>query len=135
MSFKTALGMINSKLILRVLLPKWAYKLPIKAFQEVKQAFDLCESKLKSMIEERTNNPGTNSTSRGHDSNHPAHHDVLSLLISAQGSEQKLTPEEALADAFIFYFAGHETSANTLVYALRLMALHPEVQEKASNIT
>ncbi|ORY03138.1 cytochrome P450 [Clohesyomyces aquaticus] len=41
----------------------------------------------------------------------------------------KLSDDEIKGNLFIFNFAGHDTTANTLAYAFANMALHPEVQE------
>lgn len=41
-----------------------------------------------------------------------------------------LTDRELYGNIFIFLFAGHETTAHTLIYALTLLALHPKEQDK-----
>jgi cytochrome P450 len=41
-------------------------------------------------------------------------HDLLSLMIRSEG----LTEQEIKANAFIFFIAGHETTATTLTWAL-----------------
>ncbi|KZO99635.1 cytochrome P450 [Calocera viscosa TUFC12733] len=60
---------------------------------------------------------------------------LLSVLLDAEeGGDEKLErrmlPEEVLGNAFIFMFAGHETTANTTHYALLLLALHQDVQSQ-----
>ncbi|KAJ7458769.1 cytochrome P450 [Mycena galericulata] len=72
--------------------------------------------------------------------------DLLTVLVSAErdggggggddadkggmGQGRRMRAEEVLGNAFIMLFAGHETSANTLHYALILLALHPPVQAR-----
>ncbi|KAJ7484042.1 cytochrome P450 [Mycena galericulata] len=70
--------------------------------------------------------------------------DLLTVLVSAErdgggggggGKDtekggRRMRAEEVLGNAFIMLFAGHETSANTLHYALILLALHPPVQAR-----
>uniref|UniRef100_A0A2Y9D1N1 Cytochrome P450 n=1 Tax=Anopheles dirus TaxID=7168 RepID=A0A2Y9D1N1_9DIPT len=62
--------------------------------------------------------------------------DFMQLLIdmmkeNGAGNGESLTFEEISAQAFVFFFAGFETSTTTLTCALHLLSKHPEVQEKA----
>ncbi|KAJ6557996.1 cytochrome P450, partial [Mycena capillaripes] len=43
---------------------------------------------------------------------------------------KKLTDDELLSNIFTFLLAGHETSAHSLSFAIALLALYPDVQEK-----
>ncbi|KAJ6659734.1 hypothetical protein lerEdw1_018449 [Lerista edwardsae] len=68
--------------------------------------------------------------------------DFLQLMLESQRSSvdhqsngldqpfKGLTDTEILAQAFIFIFAGYETSSNSLGYTAYLMATHPDVQQK-----
>lgn len=42
----------------------------------------------------------------------------------------KLSLQEVIADSYLFFFAGHETTAHTMAVALALLALYPEEQKK-----
>ncbi|KAF8235020.1 cytochrome P450 [Tricholoma matsutake] len=42
----------------------------------------------------------------------------------------QLSDEELLSDTFAYLIAGHETTANTLSFALALLALYPDVQQR-----
>ncbi|GAB5037928.1 cytochrome p450 [Nannochloropsis oceanica] len=48
-----------------------------------------------------------------------------------RGTVDRLKLQELLGNAFIFLLAGHETSAHTLIWALLLLALHPDEQAVA----
>uniref|UniRef100_A0A182LV95 Cytochrome P450 n=1 Tax=Anopheles culicifacies TaxID=139723 RepID=A0A182LV95_9DIPT len=66
--------------------------------------------------------------------------DFLNLLIQLKNKGtvedeateglEKLTLEEVSAQAFLFFFAGFETSSTTLSFALFLLASHEDVQER-----
>jgi cytochrome P450 len=77
------------------------------------------------------------------------HNDLFSNLLAANskdGEGLKLTNEELTGNIFIFLIgdgswlyvvtpltsssAGHETTAHTLAFAIALLALYPDVQEK-----
>ena len=49
-----------------------------------------------------------------------------SLLTRARG---ELTENEIYGNMFVFNFAGHDTTAQTLVFTINLLAAHPEVQD------
>ncbi len=55
--------------------------------------------------------------------------DVLSMLIQARDADSgiTLTEDELLGHLGVFYFAGHDTSANALTWTLFLLSQHPQV--------
>ncbi|KAJ5746545.1 cytochrome P450 monooxygenase [Penicillium odoratum] len=53
--------------------------------------------------------------------------DLLSSLLTSSNREI-LSDEEIRGNLFLFVFAGHETTANTLVYIIYLLAIFPEWQ-------
>jgi len=61
--------------------------------------------------------------------------DLLTLLVKSNletqnNAKRALTDSELLSNSFIFYLAGHETTAKTLTWSLLLLASHPDVQIK-----
>ncbi|KAF4633652.1 hypothetical protein G7Y89_g4461 [Cudoniella acicularis] len=66
--------------------------------------------------------------------------DLIGQLVRSQddfvdGKSQRvaLTDSEVLGNLFVFIVAGHETSANTIHFALLLLALHPMAQKMAQS--
>ena len=41
-----------------------------------------------------------------------------------------LTTDEVLAQAFMFFFGGYDTTASVISFLLYLLAVNPEIQEK-----
>ncbi|KAK0434781.1 cytochrome P450 [Armillaria borealis] len=59
--------------------------------------------------------------------------DLMSLMVKANASgnpDMRLEEDELLAQMNIIVFAGHETTANTLSFALLELVAHPECQTK-----
>lgn len=58
--------------------------------------------------------------------------DLLGLLLQCiEGKGNEMTIEDVIEECKLFYFAGQETTATWLTWALILLAMHPEWQEKA----
>jgi cytochrome P450 family 6 len=66
--------------------------------------------------------------------------DFLNMLIQLKNKgsidgeisteNRKLTMNECIAQAFIFFFAGADTSSSVISYAMTELGHHPEIQEK-----
>lgn len=67
----------------------------------------------------------------------PGTGNLMTSLVRASDDRQKsgsdgpqaLTVNEVLGNIFVINFAGHDTTANTLAYAVVLLAANPEVQD------
>uniref|UniRef100_U5EVH3 Putative cytochrome n=1 Tax=Corethrella appendiculata TaxID=1370023 RepID=U5EVH3_9DIPT len=60
--------------------------------------------------------------------------DFMNLLIQLKNDESndsRLTLNEIVAQAFVFFLAGYETSSTTMSYCLYELALHQDIQDKA----
>ncbi|PFH49568.1 hypothetical protein AMATHDRAFT_62875 [Amanita thiersii Skay4041] len=56
---------------------------------------------------------------------------VQANMAEEAGLDRRLTDDELTSNTFVFLLAGHETTAHSLCFALILLALHPEAQDKA----
>jgi cytochrome P450 len=120
MSFSNSISIVSSNCAIRFLCSDLVFDmLPFDSMKKIKSAFEELTSYMNEIVIERKS--GADGSKR----------DILSLLLKAQKeSEGGLTDEEIIADIFIFLLAGHETTAHTLNFALRLLALYPDFQEK-----
>lgn len=58
--------------------------------------------------------------------------DLLGLLLQCKEQEQtSMTIEDVIEECKLFYFAGQETTANWLTWAMIVLSMHPNWQEKA----
>jgi len=118
MNFKQALTMAIAALPQKSLFSDYLFK-------------TICKKSLRaySYLEESLNSQMENAKLRK-ERGESTHNDILSLLTTAKEDGMVLTAQEIIADSFIFYLAGHETTATTLAYAARLLAENPQVQNK-----
>jgi len=56
--------------------------------------------------------------------------DLLSLMMQSRDGNDILTKREIIADAWIFFLAGHDTTASQLTSTLYVLSKYPEIQEK-----
>ncbi|KAJ1305795.1 hypothetical protein OPQ81_010525 [Rhizoctonia solani] len=135
MSFSTALRTVSTNLVTRMLIPTWAKNLT-KTTRTVTAAFSEFGSYLNEMIASRRTDAGTDSNEVQEVPYAQTSPDSLfNILLSASDEhaakgERKLSDSDVAGNAFLFLFAGHETTAHTLSFCLGLLALYPEVQEE-----
>lgn len=89
-------------------------------------AYDLLHQQLEGLIKEKrlALNSGTADKTRA---------DLIGNLLKGQDDEKsrsQLSDSEVMGNLFAFIVAGHETSANSIHFALIRMAMHPTMQRK-----
>jgi cytochrome P450 len=97
-------------------LPEWLMGARNRKADEVN---DIMSALVARLMHERRTNP-ENENRR----------DLLTLLMQTRDDENNPMPDQFVRDNILtLFFAGHETTANTLVWALHYLALHPPVLE------
>ncbi|KAJ7468042.1 cytochrome P450 [Mycena latifolia] len=136
-SFRPALSKVLGHLTTMGLTPHWIYALSARVslpligpiLTDARESFDALRAHMLDYI----------SLARawvvgGRVSNMDA--GLLRNLVEANMTEagdvhdKNLTDEELLSDVFIFFLAGHQTSAHSLSFAVALLALYPDIQQK-----
>jgi cytochrome P450 len=120
MSLREALTIASGEgIIYRLRFPSWVFKLPISSIKRVKEGIENTDRYIDDIINSRI-------------SDSEQRYDLLSLLVSARDDDQGqgFTRLEIKSDAFIFLFAGHDTTSSQLSWTSWLLASHPEIQEK-----
>ncbi|KAF8527265.1 cytochrome P450 [Gautieria morchelliformis] len=111
------------------ILPKWVLSIllqirPNKAISQVQNYKRIAQRVAKSLVDRQPH-----SDINGKDSCH----DILSRIVSANLSattSNKLSNGELLAQLTTLMVAGHETTANTISWALYSLSIHPKVQNE-----
>ncbi|ANY68394.1 cytochrome P450 [Paenibacillus sp. BIHB 4019] len=111
--YNTQMGSIFQRLL--SLLP---ITVPTPGNAKLKKSVEQLDGLIYEMIASRRTEPGD----RG---------DLLSMLLEARDDDGSAMSELQLRDEIMTMFlAGHETTANTLSWALHLLATHPEIQNR-----
>ncbi|KAF8605417.1 cytochrome P450 [Ceratobasidium sp. AG-I] len=121
-TFKRALFTVAPNIWLPLVLPNWAWGLR-KRWKDVKQAYDELMASFNEIIASRRDQSNVSVQAVKKD-------DILSQLLEAHDSDEKLTTNELIGNIFIFMIAGHETTAHTLGFVVGLLALYPNVQDR-----
>ncbi|CCO34056.1 Cytochrome P450 3A13 [Rhizoctonia solani AG-1 IB] len=124
LTFKQSLFTVSQNLPELIVLPKWAFGWN-KHWAHVRDAYEEMRLYFQEMISSRRadNTPGSGVQVE-------EQHDLFNQLILAHDDSNSLSKEELLGNVFLFLFAGYETTAHSLCFALGLLAIHPEEQRK-----
>ncbi|KAH8827539.1 cytochrome P450 [Flagelloscypha sp. PMI_526] len=119
MSLEQAMGIVTRDNILHVLLPKWAYSLPIKRLRDSGHAMRQLKIFMREQIQRRkTEDLGDQS--------------AFSLLVKASqdgNGKFALDDDELVGNIFVLLFAGHETTAHTIAGTLAYLCLDHDLQD------
>lgn len=99
-------------------------RLPLDVNKQSKLAADRTLELMRSVIENKRKNQTPEENQQ--------HNDVLSVMLEYERSNpaEQLSDERLVQNMFLFFLAGHETSAVTLAFVLHNLSKHKDVQEK-----
>ncbi|EFC47456.1 cytochrome p450 [Naegleria gruberi] len=116
-------------LLYKFVFPEWLFEyVPFGIFKRFKDAKNRFRETAMKMILKKTKEYENDNQVKEDE-------DLLSLLLKSSNNgklteEERLTNDELVSAIFIIFFAGFETSSNSLNFMLRLLATRPEIQEK-----
>ncbi|KAJ7075508.1 cytochrome P450 [Mycena belliarum] len=127
MSFGESLLVVSSSAITRLVVPKWAYNLPIETIRVVDTAWRTLGAFMHRFVEARR------AELNGITGDDAQPGDIFSRLVSCmdQDSKTQLSEEEVIGNTFALLFAGRETTACAIVATLGFLAIHQEHQATA----
>lgn len=130
MSYGDSLMAVMSNITLLVLVPSWVFDLPVlpKAMARFKAAVGEFKRYMVDMVD---------SAKQEATKGEAVHPNLLNTLVqksetvksSSNVTGEGLADDEIYGNLFIFSFAGHETTANTLTYSIFLLAAFPKWQD------
>jgi len=124
LTYKGALCVVAEGIPIKIVVPRSVGHLSSRV-RKIHEAFDELERYMLEMMESHRDIAARDQRS-----------DLLSRLMDANETgndgtdEAKLTDPEIIGNIFIFLLAGHESTAHTLCFALALLALYPDEQER-----
>ncbi|KDQ08643.1 hypothetical protein BOTBODRAFT_37796 [Botryobasidium botryosum FD-172 SS1] len=129
MSFQEAFKVVLVNAPVRLLVPTWAYILPLKVLKRVDAAFSTLFSFMRSQIALRREKIMSDES---YEEDSPRSDSIFNTIIRANldGGKSTLDDNEVIGNTFIMLFAGHETAARTLNATLALLGLYQSEQEK-----
>ncbi|KAG9680391.1 putative P450 monooxygenase, partial [Aureobasidium melanogenum] len=132
MTYKDALSTLLENIIAVMLLPTWFLKFsPLKQNKIAYESFTEWGKYMKEMYQDKKAEVRAGEKREGMD--------LMGALVSGAGIKPGSDPEKAdtqlftdreiLGNAFVFILAGHETTANTLHFAILYLAMNWSTQE------
>ncbi|KAJ7150251.1 cytochrome P450 [Mycena filopes] len=124
--FGEALSIVSSHSIVRLITPRWMYKLPIKSLHNVEAAYSSLAVFMQNLIKTRREELSAGAEANG------GRHDLFRVMLRASEGEGKLrmTDDELSGNTFFMLFAGHETTAKALDATMGFLALYEDIQEE-----
>jgi len=142
LTYKDALSTLLENIIVVMLTPRWLLtNSPFKLHKVANESFVEWGKYMREMYHGKRAEVASGETREGMD--------LMGALVKGAGitadsiaeakdteksagapTQQLLTDEEILGNAFVFILAGHETAANTIHFSLLFLAMHPASQRK-----
>lgn len=130
LSYKQALQTLLHSILTVILIPKWILRnSPLESHQAAYQSYAEWGLYMREMYAKKLQAMKDGEKTEGLD--------LMGALVEGAGinMDDNSNPDlhanaDILGNAFVFILAGHETAANTLHFAILLLAMHPDSQKR-----
>ncbi|KAJ7680799.1 cytochrome P450 [Mycena polygramma] len=121
--FDQALSIVSSNSVLRLITPRWMYKLPIKRLHNVETAYSSLAYFMQNLIKTRREELSAGEANDGRN-------DLFRVMLRASEGEGtlRMSDDELSGNTFVILFAGHETTARALDATMGFLALYEDIQ-------
>ncbi|KAF7360369.1 hypothetical protein MVEN_00766600 [Mycena venus] len=123
MPIQEALKIVADNNRLYTFVPKWLWYLPFPSLREAHIARGRLSAFMQKQVIERKGSVAAGDTRT----------DAFTIMVQAnqdEASKYQLDDQELIGNTFIFLFAGHETTANSLAATLGFMAINEVIQDE-----
>jgi len=127
-AYKKILGFFNTKTGMALMLLPWIEDLPLKGIKEFHSSIDLILQFFNEMIEQHKDKDEDSILAKLIKS---GNHD--SSKTDSNNNDGTLSRQELIANIWIFFLAGHDTTSSALTWALNCLREYPDIQEKVYN--
>ncbi|TDL22841.1 cytochrome P450 [Rickenella mellea] len=130
MSIQESLRIISDSNLIKTILPKWLFSLPVKKFQRIETAYRTLNEFMHSQVETRKAEI-RQEIEMGEDGE-GGRSDVFSRLVRANEVSTEKLPldnQELIGNVYAVLLAGHETTGHTLAATLGYLALYQHEQD------
>ncbi|KAI1123227.1 cytochrome P450 [Nemania abortiva] len=129
LTFSESIGGILKHLLPLLLTPSVVLNnVPLRVFQEAKEARENYESYMQEFLQEKAQNIRRGEKEVGMD--------IMGSLVATSYQEEggkagiKMNDSEIIGNAFIMFLAGHETTANVMHFSMLELANNPAAQRR-----
>ncbi|KAJ7269928.1 cytochrome P450, partial [Mycena rebaudengoi] len=129
MPIQEALRLVTESHLTYLVVPNWLMHLPIPNFKKARISRDRLSRYMREQVAERKTQVAAGGDLSA---------DAFTMLVKAnqdESSKYQLDDQElvcliVIGNVFLFMFAGHETTGQSLAATLGFMAIHPNIQDE-----
>ncbi|KZV76573.1 cytochrome P450 [Peniophora sp. CONT] len=126
MDISDALDLVGFSALAHLILPSWAFKLPIPWLKKADSAFTTVKQFIAYLIASRKESLKDAAATE------ELRPDIFTRMVDASNKEGKgsFSDAELAGNTYLLLFAGHDTTSMALAAVLGFLAIYPDVQQE-----